>query len=47
MSHYDSNIFPYIATTLVKGKWNTKEYPELYEILNSYNIDVSIRGEFK
>ena len=24
--HYDSNIFPYIATAIVKGKWNYSEY---------------------
>lgn len=34
-SHYDSNIYPYIATAVVKGKWNTKEYPvELNKILS-------------
>lgn len=46
LAHYDSNVFPYIATALVKGKWNTKEYPELLNILNEYKIDVNIRGEY-
>jgi hypothetical protein len=30
--HYDSSIFPHIASALVKGRWNTEEYPELDEI---------------
>jgi len=47
MAHYDSNVFPYIATALVKGKWNTKEYPELEPLLKRYNIDSSIRGKYE
>lgn len=31
--HYDSSIIPHIASALTRGKWNTKEYPELTEIL--------------
>lgn len=43
--HHDSNIFPYIATAIVKGKWNLKEYEkELGDILKEQNIDVTIRG---
>jgi hypothetical protein len=43
--HYDSNIFPYIATALVKGKWNFGEYEkELMPILVKYNIDYKKRG---
>tara|TARA_B110000483_G_C18150303_1_gene525148 strand:+ start:985 stop:1710 length:726 start_codon:yes stop_codon:yes gene_type:complete len=31
--HYDSSIFPYICTAVIKGKWNYKEYKkELFEI---------------
>jgi hypothetical protein len=45
ITHYDSSIFPYIATALIKGKWNISEYPEhLVNILNKYNINVTIRG---
>jgi hypothetical protein len=45
-NHYDSNVYPYIATALVRGKWNTKEYPEeLGKILEEYNINISDRGE--
>ena len=40
-NHWDSNIYPYIATAVVKGKWNLKEYPnELNTIL--YPITSSI-----
>lgn len=47
MHHYDSNVFPYIATALIKGKWNVKEYVnELYPIFVKYNIDPNQRGVF-
>jgi len=42
--HYDSNVWPYIATAVLKGKWTTSEYPELVELLKEYKIDPSIRG---
>ena len=43
--HYDSAIFPHIASAIVKGKWNTGEYPELKKILKENKIDVKVRGE--
>ena len=44
--HYDSAVFPYIATALVKGRWNMSEYrQELTPLIEKYGIDVSIRGE--
>ena len=46
-SHYDSTIVPYVASAIVRGKWNTKEYPELSSILNEYKVDTNIRGENK
>lgn len=47
MYHYDSNVFPYIATALIKGKWNIKEYAsELYPLINQYGIDINKRGVF-
>lgn len=47
MHHHDSNIFPYIASALVKGKWNVREYAnELYNIFGEYNIDPNIRGMY-
>ena len=46
MHHYDSKIYPYIATAVVKGKWNLTDYPqELIKILNKNNINVDKRGK--
>jgi hypothetical protein len=43
--HYDSEVFPYIATAIVKGKWNFSEYPkELEEALSFCEIDKKLRG---
>lgn len=42
MFHYDSKIWPYIATALNKGKWNTHEYPyELDNIFSEYKMNIS------
>lgn len=44
-NHYDSSIYPYIATALVRGKWNTSEYSnELISILSYFDIDKNKRG---
>ena len=44
-NHHDSNVYPYVATAVVKGKWNMREYQlELGKILLKHNIDVNIRG---
>ena len=45
MHHYDSKVYPYIATGVVKGKWYISDYPEMLDILDDYDIDRSIRGE--
>lgn len=43
--HYDSKIYPYIATGIVKGKWNTLEYQrEIVELSTEYSVDLSERG---
>lgn len=43
--HFDSKVFPYIATALMKGKWNTSEYlQEIKQISEDYNIDLNERG---
>lgn len=42
--HYDSSIYPYVATAVVKGKWNISEYPELVPLLTAYNIPIEQRG---
>lgn len=45
--HWDSKIFPYIATAVVKGRWNYLEYSnELENILQEYGIDKNKRGLF-
>lgn len=37
--HYNSSVYPYIATAKVKGQWNIKEYPdELNKLFKEYNI---------
>lgn len=39
--HYNSLIYPYIATAKVKGQWNIKEYPEELELLSKeYKIKI-------
>lgn len=39
MFHYDSKIWPYVATALNKGVWNTHEYPiEIESIFSEYKI---------
>lgn len=44
--HCDSIVFPYIATAINKGKWNTSEYKKELDVLfKEYNINPNIRGE--
>ncbi len=46
--HCDSKVFPYIATALVKGKWNIHEYTkELNEVAREYNVDLTVRGFYE
>ena len=43
--HYDSSVFPHVASALVKGKWNMSEYhQELPKLFAEYNIDPYTRG---
>lgn len=45
LTHYDSTIYPCIATAVVKGKWNISEYPtEMAEVFREFNIDIFQRG---
>lgn len=47
LNHYDSKAFPYMATALIKGKWNFSEYKnELTPVLNEFGIDPNLRGIF-
>jgi hypothetical protein len=44
-NHYDSNVYPYIATALVKGKWIMSEYNQiLSKLFDEYKIDKNKRG---
>ena len=39
--HYNSSIFPYICTAVIKGKWNYKEYKkELFEIFYNKKFNI-------
>ena len=43
--HYDSIIFPYVATAITKGKWNYSEYEnELDLLFKEYKINPMQRG---
>jgi hypothetical protein len=43
--HYDSTIFPYIATAINKGKWNMSEYSkELDSMFREYSVNPFERG---
>tara|TARA_R110001583_G_scaffold192758_1_gene359709 strand:+ start:3209 stop:3931 length:723 start_codon:yes stop_codon:yes gene_type:complete len=45
MFHWESFTYPYVATAIVKGEWNTEGYAaELATIFEKYSIDPSIRG---
>jgi hypothetical protein len=47
LNHHDSELYPYVATALVKGKWNLSEYrSELLPLIEHYNIDINKRGIF-
>ena len=44
--HWDSNVYPYIATAVVKGKWDYQSYPEvLNKLMVEYEIDPNKRGK--
>lgn len=44
--HWENPVYPFIATAIVKGRWNTGEYgEELSRLFASYGIDPQIRGE--
>lgn len=39
LAHYDSKLYPYIATAVVKGKWNMEYSNELTKLFNEYKIN--------
>lgn len=45
MYHWDSVIYPYFATAVVKGKWNLADYKDgLLSVLEEAGVDISRRG---
>ncbi len=43
--HFDSKVFPYVATALVRGAWNFSEYPkEMTEFFSEFNINKQKRN---
>lgn len=46
-SNYDSYVFPYLQSVIVKGSWNFKEYKkELTTLLKKYKIKENNREIF-
>ncbi len=44
--HWSSDVYPYIATAIFKGKWNFLEYKsDLHDLLAEYGIDPEVRGK--
>ena len=40
LAHFDSRAYPYVATAIVKGKWNLQEYQsELNKLFDEYQVD--------
>ncbi len=45
--HWDSNLWPYVATAIVKGKWNYSEYSkEISQLCYEYKVNMNGRGFF-
>lgn len=43
--HNNTSVYPYVATALVRGKWNMGEYGgQLGPMLSEYKIDLNKRG---
>ena len=43
--HWDNAIYPFVATAIVKGQWNTSEYGDVLEpILEANGINPELRG---
>ena len=40
INHYDSKVFPYMATAVTKGKWNTEYIKELIDIGVDYRSSI-------
>jgi hypothetical protein len=45
LMHNNTNVYPHMATALIKGKWDMSEYGnQLNKVLPEYNIDANKRG---
>tara|TARA_B100000530_G_scaffold320984_1_gene254760 strand:- start:40 stop:759 length:720 start_codon:yes stop_codon:yes gene_type:complete len=44
MYHWDSDVYPYVATAVVRGKWTNEYVDELSVLHDTYDIDSSVRG---
>ena len=45
LHHFDNEVYPFIATAINKGRWNTSEYnDELSILFKMYNVDPELRG---
>ena len=45
MHHFDNDLYPYIATAILKGKWTISEYgEELFPLFIEFGINPSQRG---
>ena len=43
-THYDSSIYPYVATAIVKGRWNLAEYyVEISNLAREYKVNLGDR----
>lgn len=42
--HWDSTVYPYVATAIVKGKWNSEYVLVLNKLCAQYKINPNIRG---
>jgi len=43
--HWESLVYPYFMTAIVKGKWNFLEYPnKLGQVLEEHKVDYGTRG---
>jgi len=42
--HYDSEVWPFVATAVTKGKWNSEYKEELMKLMEEFGINPEIRG---
>lgn len=48
MYHWDSSIYPYLNSGILKGRWDFSMYrEELSELLNDHGVDPLVRGVYE